>query len=494
MKPEMVELFAKRRQKKNSSEASTSEIEEPKFSKFSSQTQSSSSGFHVHDLFGEDQVEDCSASRQSLPSFSSTYIKNGAIQQQSPETLEDESLFNISSFLDEELKTTSKITTPQESTPHVVSKSEEEAPHEYVWFKKAENSQINFKIIEISYNPCVMLKTIIEVLVKDGIIVGTDCSIQDVLSKQDDEPDLKIGLSFTFLSLESLLGRSSYFYRLPAQGDQNVFDVISFCTSTQMTSVLQGMTDHSWKLLLEVLSAAKHLQTTGATEVSLAPQEPQSITESPKELLDKSNIKSGKDEGSLKKYRLVLCTTWLSVIKPVSKCFDIFSAFQSLPNADKDILRKESALEAAVIHMVANYDKETKSRVYTGIKDHILLCIKIKQYQNNQTFFESMNLLMNEFDDNMRKDDVFMSILVALSLLTERPGISRLDITNKGRRDFLDLLDKYIIAKIKSGEWTLSYDSIWNLIHRDIERISNLKLLYENLTVNPASFSQKSFE
>ena len=511
MKPDMVEQRDRwtRENQRSSFKATSPEATTLKSPDSTTNIEKKDSCFHDNHLFEDKHQErHCSLRRQSLPSLSSTYFKYDACQ--SSEVSEEGNFLAMAlerkmvmpsqeCIVSDVVSTLQGLVTPEQDVYPTrdqdlmtTKDKQEEVTHEYVWLKKVENSHIDYKIVKTIYNPCVMQQTTIEVKVKDdGRIVGTDCRLQDVLSDNDKNVVLKLDSSSPIVSFESLDGHMSYFYRLPDQQTQQVFDVVCFSSSSQKTSVIQGMTDHSWELLLEILSAAKHFLKAGESDVTLASEEQseESISQS------LESQQSGQDLP--KKCLLVLSTTWLSIIRPLSKSLEIFSAFQSLPEADKDILRKQSTGEATVVRMIANYDKESNSRVYTGIKNHILVCTRTfsrvtKEIGEYRSFFESVNILMNEFDDKLRKDEVFMTILVVLSLLKEKPGVSRLDTINKGRRDFLDLLDKYIKAKIKSGEWTLSYNSMWNLIHRDIDRISNLRLLYENLKVNPAYYTQKS--
>lgn len=442
---------------------------------------------------GSSALKKCFSSEiQPLPSFLSTYLK----YEPYVETQQDESCCNQDSqgtLFDLMMIDRNPHYLPNSDMDGHLSITEDksmgdvdeystqlcEATHEYVWLKRCEGSRIHYLVVDIDYNPCVILKTTIEVIVTDGIILGTNCSLQDVLVDQSEyNPHAQVNFDPSVITFECIDNRFLQFRRLSptdAFAIEDQFTVECFCLDSPLVCKMEGMNESSWTLLREVVEAARYLQRTGASDVVLVDDSYYSMT--------------SELSGKKTRVRLALSTSWLSVIKPVAKSFEIFSCFRSLPEADKIILRKESAMEAAIIHMISNYDKEFKSRVYIGIMGHLKLCVRTKQFEHFHSFFTAMDLLMNDFDETLRRDEVVMSLLTLSCLLKSRFGVKSLDILVQNRRKCFDILDKYIRAKLASCEWTLNYTEIWDVIYKNISRIHSLKTVYENLSVSASNSS-----
>jgi hypothetical protein len=100
-----------------------------------------------------------------------------------------------------------------------------------------------------------------------------------------------------------------------------------------------------------------------------------------------------------------------------------------------------------------------------------------------EPMYNSYLSLIEDFLTVLRKDPFVMTILCMLCLFKERSGVVSREEIRRERTLFTELLDKYIDCRIKSRDWDVNKESIWNNIHRAMSHISSLKSLYENVAL-----------
>lgn len=332
----------------------------------------------------------------------------------------------------------------------------------YLWIHRLPSSSLDFKVLDLNINPCIERKVHIEVTINDGIVAGTLLTLEDLISRNNYMRSRTNDINS--IELRCRDGNRETFRLLRAELVSSNVEVTSTLSGT--SSVINEVSDNLWQKLTEVIEAGTFLQKTFYAM----------ITELPENALS-PDVK-----------HLSLTITWQSVIRSITQSFDMISSFASLPKGDQDLLRKEATTESLILQMVASFDKDTGSFVHIGIHSHITLCTRMKIFDSDvvsaeATFYQSLHSLTYEFDDNLRKDDVAITLLSMLCLFKERSGVSSRQFIRNERSFFLQLLDKYITSKTNSMEWLTSYDSVWNSIHRDMARVSSLKSLFENMSI-----------
>ena len=332
----------------------------------------------------------------------------------------------------------------------------------YLWVHRLPSSSLEFRVLYLNINPCIERKVHIEVTVNDGTVAGTLLTLEDLMSRNHYTRSRTNDINSVELRCRD--GHREKFQILRAELMSSNVEITSMLSGT--SSTMSEVNNNLWQHLTEVIEAGNFLQKTFYAM----------ITELP-----------GNTLSPIVKH-LSLTITWQSVIRSITQSFDMISSFSSLPEGDQGLLRKEATTESLILQMVASFDKETGSFVHTGIDGHITLCTRIKMFDSDvvsaeATFYQSLHSLTHEFDDNLRKDDVAITLLSMLCLFKERSGVSSRQFIRSERSFFLELLDKYITAKTSSKEWLTSYDSIWNCIHRDMARVSSLKSLFENMSI-----------
>ena len=141
--------------------------------------------------------------------------------------------------------------------PEVVSEK-----HDFIWVRKSETSQINFKILGIKGIPCHSHHIILEIEVDEGIVSGTTCVFEDLFKNQPPpDPNNDIQLNRSKLIFNSRFHHQT-FYRNESQTSSSVFDVSIIDSHDSSTVLMESMTDDLWSRLSEVITGSRHLLRT----------------------------------------------------------------------------------------------------------------------------------------------------------------------------------------------------------------------------------------
>lgn len=162
---------------------------------------------------------------------------------------------------------------------------------------------------------------------------------------------------------------------------------------------------------------------------------------------------------------------------------------------DQDILRKESMVEVGGIQSAHTFDRQEGCFVHYALQNQVLVCAHVDQYKLNATYevvHEPTVRLMADFHDFVRKDVLITSIVSVLFLFQERSGISCHDVVREERALYLMLLQKYISAKCKAGDWILPPDVVWDHIHEKMDHMSKYKEAFCNMQLASLSTSSSS--
>ena len=118
-------------------------------------------------------------------------------------------------------------------------------------------------------------------------------------------------------------------------------------------------------------------------------------------------------------------------------------------------------------------------------KLHFVVHVNVlNTHPTSQPLFYAFTKLVEEFDDCLRQDAIVVNIMSCLCVFKERSGVISRNIIRRERSLYIDLLDRYIKAKVRGREWiNVSIDSVWNQVHRMMAQVSTLKSLFENLSL-----------
>lgn len=119
-------------------------------------------------------------------------------------------------------------------------------------------------------------------------------------------------------------------------------------------------------------------------------------------------------------------------------------------------------------------------------KLHFVVHVNVlNTHPTSQPLFHAFCKLVEDFDDVLRQDALVVNILCCLCVFKDRSGVTSSDVIQRERSLYIDLLDRYIKAKVRGREWkNVTCDSMWNQIHRKMAQVASIKSLFENLSLD----------
>ena len=343
--------------------------------------------------------------------------------------------------------------------------------NQYMAVTPSHSCNLIYNALDLDFITFIFARAVIEIAVKNGIVVGTSLAFDDLVTGIQDvntcniDDDMK-----SYVTHKLRDGYQTSFHVRSDNLNQKVFDVEIFSCSTPIISIIRDMNWNLWDRLRKTVSAAFLFQRgCNATSFSLSSSTENSIT-----------------ADSEYEMKTVSVTAYLTtVVKTIVNLFDIMFP-EELVEADKVILRREASMETLTILMVFNYDRTKDAVALHSLENQLILWAKTQVFKTigaDDIILDKYRSLMSEFQDVLRKDEIVMTLLCMLVLFKERSGLSNRELVQRERTFFVSLLDKYIAAKIRSNDWIIPYDVIWDFIHRDMARVSSVKSLIENLNL-----------
>ena len=344
--------------------------------------------------------------------------------------------------------------------------------HDFICIKKSPMSQVEYRLLDIQGIAFVSYSAILEVRVEsDGLISGTKCSFHDLMKHDDAQVEVHhISSSHdspSFLVMTSVDGQHKRVFKKRYQvlSDSNSFQVDITSSLSRNVITMEDMNIILWQRLNQTIEASVILRDTMCCR--------------------HFTTSSSSDE---KWKRLEVRLTWETMAKQINKACVFFELLSSLTYEEQTIIKKESIIEIAIIQEAPFYDKETTNGVLPAVNNNIFVCLQpgmFMKFPEGKLIVDSLQGILNDWDDYLRKDDLITTLLSLICLFKERSGLSvgtRVRIQEE-RNIFLDLLDKYILSKVKSRDWIASHQAVWSRIHLKLNQISSIKHLLENVVL-----------
>jgi len=337
--------------------------------------------------------------------------------------------------------------------------------HESIIVSKSPGSNIELTLLSIKSTPAITRTIEIRVKIKDGLVEGTNYTLQDLINESSEDIIISNDSSNN-LVLQNNEGNEISLLRLPAI--QSVFQVMVSSSRSMISSVMESTTETEWTRLTQAVSFSKALSGVynGAKD---------SVT-----CLD-SNTSDTQ--------RISIVTDWLVIGKSIHRALELLDGFVSLSLENKYILRKECVTEIMFCQIISFFNKENNCFITQTLRKQLLIQTHIRYFKSYGQLSELIMTTALDFYDFIRKDVLVMGLISILFVFHERQDISNKHLILQERHAFMDLLDKYIHAKVKSGDWTHPVNVIWDHIHRRMNQLSNIKHVFENTTVSHVAFS-----
>ena len=350
--------------------------------------------------------------------------------------------------------------------------------HDFLWLRNAPSSSVEYRVIDLQSIPYVDYRALIEVRVEDGIIMGTGCSWNDIMNRGSNESDVISNFSDkTSLFLEKSTSHRMVFRKRLQDTSKKplTFDVDIFSSNSKMKVVMESMNNSLWEKLSQVIDAAVILRDVSYFKCTM------------------SSSSSSSENSTWKQIEIV--GDWGTFAVPIFKVAQLFDGYRSLPENEQLSLTQAATIQIVCTQFSAVYDKSTHSFVHPTLMDHLWVCnnlINFKKVVKSDNFVDETIKFMSGFQDCFRKDEVLMAIISLLFLFKESTTNSNNTLIVQERASLLELLDKYIRAKVQSKEWITSYKVTWKLLKEKITGISFLTSILQSLSAKeqtPASDS-----
>ena len=352
---------------------------------------------------------------------------------------------------------------------YLFKKPEVEARREYYWLKKIPASNMSYDLVKLKGDTCLQYNVIIELYVREGLIEGTNCSFEKLLSGEESLNTITIQENPSLLLLTGRDGHVKVFQRLTSQQE---FHVIVKSSLSKTVTQMSSMTDALWNQLSLMVSASTLIRNALSPRYQLISLQAFEDTES-------TSISPEQHEYSRKQIQITV--GYEKINEMIGNCLNLFSSLSLLSPEEKKILQTEAVAETILIQMTSSFERESSSFIQSLIRNHLSICSHLDMFPKDtrtESAHKMFSKMLFDFDDFLRKDDFVITILSLLCLIQERAGINSCKNQLQQQRTlFLSLLDRYIQGKVLSRDWITAVDVIWSHIHSLLSTVSNMKSL-----------------
>jgi len=180
------------------------------------------------------------------------------------------------------------------------------------------------------------------------------------------------------------------------------------------------------------------------------------------------------------KKRLVLVMDINYKRKIAMKMFEDMIFVQRLPIEDQIILIKEMLYSD--IMDLHTQDRETYAYSRTAVGNHLMFHWHLNSFEGANEYKKVFKHLFDCTLDVLRFDPFVTTLLIIIYFFQDRPGLTCSEEIYEEQIKYVQLLDMYVKAKIKSGLWTsTSYKQVWLNIKLIIEQLNDMKQLFTQI-------------
>ena len=328
------------------------------------------------------------------------------------------------------------------------------------WLMRSPSSNIQYKLIAMKTIPGYSWQIMIEVPLKNGVIVGTNCVFQELL---ENKLSLSTISSETCLLLQNRYHDNDIMLRI---NTRNSFDIQVIEMNSNSKITLESMTENHWDRLKQIVMASGCFHQCSQAMHYLPDSDP----------LPESVANETVNR------RLILSCSIENYTKPITAGVEAFTTFQSLPLEDQLILLKEGIAEVGLILSILEYNSVSNTFVGTCVQGNLLFCVHMDNLREAKTAAqESYQLhlrVYSEFFHFLQRDILLISLLAAIAFFKAREGLSCPEIIEKERLVYMKIVEKYIEAKVKVGQWKTSVEEVRDNIKNLMSQVENVNSIY----------------
>jgi hypothetical protein len=332
----------------------------------------------------------------------------------------------------------------------------DDRPLPHLLLKKPPHSHLVYEIISAEEIPHYLSRIVVEVQVKDGVIVGTDRKYDELISKRRPKTLFVNGDgSIFFISRK----QSLKIEKIPTENEEFLASITDFFYSKR-TLHLSGMNNNLWDHLEQILFASKHFHNSGDVEhipVSHA-------------------TKNGTEVR-----RIELLLSMNQYLKCMSSGIESLGVFKALSSADQVTLLKSGILKISCLFGILLQDRKNNVEVYSAFDNNLLLGMDWNIMQIEPLAAKGQELhqqILKQMFDFLQEDALFVCFLCIVLFFQDISGITGVEKANQARSTFAELLEKYIHAKIRQSHWVTSFEDIQSNIDSIVPLLNEISDVY----------------
>lgn len=341
-------------------------------------------------------------------------------------------------------------------------------PVAHIHLKKPFYSRLQYKIIDASEIPFYLFRVVVEVPVRNGLVLGTECIFNQLL-KNERSPALIDSLGgLVFKSRKQFL-----VIERPRLPDYH-FDIIIRDLWENDLVIMKDMDVILWNRLTEFVTVFRLFHDSMKVEYFLPKTEVTSMDD------------SLNPEPSIQLKKIELSVTLYHYLKSITAGMETLQSFRSLSSLDQLILLKNGVTYSLMVFSTLLQDRKNRIEVYSAFDDNLMFGIdwenmRCSNAHAEDVFFTYFQLL-DKLLDFIQKDAFAVTLIAVIFFFQDYDSITDREKVNEEKRFFIQILRKYIEGKISSGHWT-------SPIERIIENIDSLEPLLFRIKESYVSFS-----
>jgi len=199
--------------------------------------------------------------------------------------------------------------------------------------------------------------------------------------------------------------------------------------------------------------------------------------------LDNRRSSVNSEEG-IEWRQLLLTACADDMAKPTTAGIEELDLFKDLPLEDQLILLKEGIVGVGYLLCMLRIDIEKYTVIMTAVDRKLHLCFNIHSWKMqpwNKEAFHTWDTLIASIPQFLMKDALLINLLCLIFFFSDKTGLSSSQAILTEKIIYTELLDKYINARIKGGDWDTTSDFVWKVINGLLDGMMCANSMYVRL-------------
>ena len=350
------------------------------------------------------------------------------------------------------LQNSSLILTSTLEKPCFVVQPSHTPRNPYLRLRTPIDSKLKYRVVHFDLSPGTHFFLTFDIQVENTVSLLSQLTARETLS------DKHCNQLSTYLTLNTIA--QDIVFRCEAESlSLDLFDVQVTCHSKKSLQImtLEGLTKCHWDRLSQVVTASKYWTS----------------------LLKIDSVFSESDDDGSVYERVFISATPDHCAEQVTMGIESLQAVQDLCVEDQLIVVKEGYFTVGLFLYMNTFIRKDNCFALSSYVSRDLFALDVHLESNKTKYsnhlYETFVKFLSKLPNFLTEDFIFMAIVGILHLFQDDSALSSSCNFKKERCLFFELLDKYINAKIASGQWNTNNSSIWENIERIAECVKEVK-------------------